>query len=197
MPQDNDSGPHSDETEEDVSVVTYASSGPVQPAVKAVYADGGLIKSNPSPYGGTWATCHVDDYGVRVWEDKGILLPARWNGMQLENNQSEFFALLQGIKALPDGWRGWAYSDNQNTIRRFRDPYGSMNGIPKAWVMELREERRRLGEISFVLLSGHPSKKALKEGIGRGGRPVSAFNVWCDKQCQELGRSWWESQRGA
>jgi hypothetical protein len=32
--------------------------------IVAVYADGGIIHRNPSPVGGTWSWCHVDDAGT-------------------------------------------------------------------------------------------------------------------------------------
>lgn len=175
-------------------------SGEPDRRVVAVYADGGLIKKNPSSYGATWATCHVDENDQRVWRASGMILPARWNGYQLENNQSEFFALLQGLKALPDGWRGYAYSDNQNTIRRFSDPYhATFNGIPKAWVQDMRDTWERLGSVRFTLLKGHPNKKNVEKSVKAGGvievdgKLVSHHNAWCDHECSRLATDWWKA----
>ncbi len=170
--------------------------------IKAAYADGGLIRSNPSRLGGTWAFALVGESNTRLQSGSGLILPARWNGFQIENNVTEFFALLQALKALPDGWWGTAFSDNQNTIRRFTHPHrATFTGIPKPWIVDLKDQIQRLGEVRFELLSGHPSKKALKEqernplvGAGKSGRFVSIHNVWADKECTRVGAEYMEAQ---
>jgi hypothetical protein len=40
--------------------------------IVSVYADGGVIGANPSPKGGTWAWCHVNDADHRVKSGSGL-----------------------------------------------------------------------------------------------------------------------------
>ncbi len=156
-------------------------------AAVAVYADGGVILSNPSAIGGTWATCHVDASGARIWEASGVILPADVGMPFVSNNQSEFYALLMGLEAVPDGWSGRACSDSSITLARFFR-MGKLNGIPFDWRARLSNVLGRLGRVESVLLDGHPTRAQLAAGIGRNGHPVSAHNCWCDRRCTEEAR---------
>lgn len=156
-------------------------------SVVAVYADGGVVRHNPSPYGGIWACCHVDEAGSRTWEDAGWLLPGEFNNGVVTNNQTEFYALLIALELVPAGWSGRACSDSNVTLLRFFRS-GRLNGIPMRWQHRLGRVLARLGAVEPVLLSGHPTRSQLAAGVGRGGRPVSEHNVWCDRRCGELAR---------
>lgn len=148
-----------------------------------VFADGGVVKVNPSPHGGTWAYCHVVG-GERVVEASGLLLPSDCGTDVVSNNQSEFFALLVALEAMPDGWSGTVYSDSGVTLQRFADPEAvKMKGIQDGWVQRLKAVRSRLGHLTFTLLGGHPNKKELEAGRRKDGKPVSPHNVWCDREC--------------
>lgn len=154
--------------------------------VIAVYADGGLIHSNPSTTGGTWATCHVDADGERVWSRSGVILADAADPLFAEvgNNQCEFYALLNGLEALPDGWSGTVYTDSLLTIRRFRDlERTGLAGIPNDWRRRAAVTLGRLGQLAYVLLDGHPTRVQLAAGVGKRGNPVSEHNVFCDKAC--------------
>lgn len=156
--------------------------------VREVYADGGCVRVNPSPHGGTWAWCHVNAAGERVAGASGTVRPADTGFPVVSNNQTEFLALLLCLEALPDGWAGRAFTDSGVTLTRFSHPNtAKTNGLPPAWVGRMRVTMDRLGEVEFVLLGGHPSKKELAAGVRKDGKPVSIFNVWCDEQCQRQG----------
>lgn len=168
--------------------------------VIAVYADGGLLKVNPSPIGGMWATCHVNAAGEMVWSDSGLVLAEVGDPFlsTVSNNVTEFRALLAGLEVLPDGWSGRACSDSLVTIRRFRDDAG-LAGIPIEWRRRMAVVLGRLGQIEYVLLDGHPSRAQLAEqeklgewvaGAGKRGNPVSKWNRWCDERCTEIGRAY-------
>lgn len=150
--------------------------------VVAVFADGGVIQHNPSDYGGTWGCCHVDQDDVRVLEMGGVILPSEVETTGVTNNQSEFMAMLQALEALPDGWSGKACSDSNITLMRF---FGcaKMRGIPVVWGQRMSRVLGRLGTITPVLLSGHPTRAHLASGVGKHGTPVSVHNAWCDKRC--------------
>jgi DNA modification methylase/ribonuclease HI len=158
-----------------------ADSPPEAPAVTEVFADGGVVLVNPSPHGGTWAWCHVSG-GERVREAGGTVTPAEIGMGKVSNNQTEFLALLLCLEALPDGWSGKVFTDSGVTLQRFRDA-AKTNGIPPVWVRRLAGVRHRLGELEYVLLGGHPSKADLARGSRSDGKPVSAFNKWCDEEC--------------
>ena len=161
--------------------------------VVAVYADGGLLKVNPSPIGGMYAACHVDADGERVWSASGLILADPSNPLfaVVGNNQCEFRALLAGLEALPDGWIGNVYTDSALTIHRFTDPErAGMAGIPVDWRRRLGQTLARLGGLFFTLLDGHPTRAQLAAGRGKRGNPVSVHQVWCDELCTKIGREY-------
>lgn len=155
--------------------------------IVAVFADGGVIRQNPSPIGGTWATCHVDADNWRAWRNSGVLVPADVGAESVTNNQTEYFGLLTGLEALPDGWSGRVCTDSLVTIRRFRDE-GRLAGIPLPWRKRMAMTLGRLGVLEYVLLDGHPTKAQLAAGVGKRGNPVSEHNAWADRECAEVGR---------
>ena len=55
---------------------------------------------------------------------------------------------------------------------------------------------RNWEQIRYVLLSGHPTKAQLALGIGKGGRPVSEHNVWCDHECGRRAKGFMEVING-
>ena len=149
--------------------------------IVALYADGGLIVKNPSPYGGTWAYCGVDAEGNRVLARSGwIEAPA---GRVITNNHTEQIALTLALEAMPDGWNGKVYSDSNIALGRVFRNYTTRN-LPQNISDRSRAAVRRLGHITAILLQGHPTKKDLECGIGAKRKlPVSIHNVWCDKAC--------------
>lgn len=161
--------------------------------VVAVYADGGLIRANPSPIGGMYAACHVNADGERVWSASGLILadPSDPLFVVVGNNQCEFRALLAGLEALPDGWSGTVYTDSLLTIRRFREPDAvGLGGIPDDWRRRAAHVLGRLGRLEYVLLDGHPSRAQLAAGVGKRGNPVSEHQVFCDELCTKIGREY-------
>lgn len=159
---------------------------PPAPGVVAVYSDGGLIRSNPSPIGGMWAWCHVDADDWRVREESGILEPSDVEGRDVTNHHTETYALLMALEALPDGWTGRACSDSRNALRVFFGE-GSLRNLPAAWRPRIGAVLRRLGRIEPIRLDGHPTRAQLAAGIGKRGAPVSEHNVRVDDLCTKAG----------
>lgn len=158
--------------------------------IRAVYADGGVIRKNPSILGGTWAWCHVDTDLLVVDQPElhilssgsGLLTPERAGFHLVSNNHTEYFALAKCLRELPDGWSGRVYSDSRITLGRFFEGWRNEN-LPEAWVERIRQELRRLGTLQWTLLDGHPTQAQLAAGIGKRGNACSSFNVWCDLRC--------------
>lgn len=151
-----------------------------------IFADGGLISSNPSREGGTWAWCWVDAYGQKINEGSGLLLPHE--GMELiTNNNTEVYALTKALESLPDGWSGKVLSDSQCALGWLFLGW-KVDNIPMPIRIPFLAQRQRhdLSLMTGILLDGHPSKKQLAEGIGKRGNKCSKFNVWADKKCQRL-----------
>lgn len=155
--------------------------------ITELYCDGGVIGSNPSAIGGTYA-------GLLVYEDGHVYgfsgaISAQDMGSDVTNNQTEMLALLRGLQKLPDDWCGTIYSDSQVTLGRAFLEWKWKN-IPE-WMHRLwRQQRGRLknwDQIQYALLDGHPTKAQLTAGIGKRGHPVSVHNVWCDHACTEAG----------
>lgn len=158
--------------------------------IVAVYADGGVIERNPSPYGGTWAYCHIDKEGNWVRGKGGVIkVPGT------SNNVSEFVAIVEGLDALPDGWSGTLYSDSQVSLGRFFSGW-ALKGIPRQLIDRGGVVLRRMGHIEPVLLQGHPTRAELERGIGnKHGYPVSRWNCWCDRTCTKLAREYMQPLR--
>ncbi len=150
--------------------------------IVAVYSDGGCIRANPSPIGGTWACVGVDADDLHVFEHSGVVRPTDLGGHPVTNNQMEFYALLVALESLPPRWSGRVCSDSQVTLGRF---FGGqkMTGIPLRWVTRASTAIGRAGTLEPMQLSGHPTREQLRRGIGKRGTPVSIHNVWADRQC--------------
>lgn len=149
----------------------------------SIFCDGGCIVKNPSIYGGTWCYVLVED-NKSISTASGIILPNDVGLPAITNNLSELFAALKGLAAAPTGWQGALYTDSLITLRRITTGE-KFNGIPQKLrekTLELRRGRKWQG----ILLSGHPTKAQLEIGIGRKGRPVSKWNVYCDQECKRL-----------
>lgn len=155
--------------------------------VVAVYADGGCVKVNPSPYAGTFAVVYVDKDNREIGHVAGYLEPATAQGIEtVENNLMETLAVLLGVEVLPDGWAGCVYTDNLNALRRITTPRKtSFNGPAQ----QLRERctiaRERLPKMTGQLLCGHPTREEIARGRGKRGYPVSVHNVRANALCNE------------
>jgi hypothetical protein len=151
--------------------------------VKAVYTDGGLIKKNPSPIGGSWAWCAVDS------EDRlsGNIVASYGGGCikpGITNNTVEYIAAVLAFEALPEGWSGLWLPDSENAVTRLL--YGGLCvGLPAKVKIRGDAAVKRLGAIKVQMLGGHPTKKDLITGIrARDGKLVSKWNVWVDQECK-------------
>lgn len=158
-----------------------------------IYADGGVIRMNSSPYGGTWAWCHVSA-GERVKMGSGCTVCAA--GERISNNTTEMIAVVAGLEAAPDGWEGFVFTDSWVTICRVNTAMGG--GWPKVAketppdvVDRLRKQLARPLLFSLVLLGGHPNRKELEAGYRKDGKPVSKHNVWCDEACKLAAVEFW------
>lgn len=157
-------------------------------AVVSVYADGGVVGRNPSPKGGTWAYLHLDAGGNMVANRCGVVTPERDGAglATISNNFTELWAALLGLEALPDGWAGTLYTDSEVTRGRLVNARPSFTNIPECVQERVVRVKARLGPFTAVLLSGHPTQEQLARGTGKGGRPVSRWNVLCDQICTRL-----------
>lgn len=154
-----------------------------------VYSDGATIGANPSLLGGVWAYCLVNAQGERVTGKAGILRPEDVGGGAVTNNQSELYALVRAILALPSDFDGTLFSDSQISLGRIQQGW-ALGGIPPMLVTLLREAKAHLALLNGVryqLLKGHPNRYELAAGVAKNGLPVSEWNVACDEQCRRLG----------
>jgi ribonuclease HI len=150
-------------------------------AVTDVFCDGGVCVKNPSPHGGTWAWCHVTAAGEVAASASGTVTPAECGTPAVSNNQTEFLAALLALEALPAGWSGRVLSDSGVTIARFQG--ARTRGLSDAWVSRMDAALARLGTLEWVLLGGHPTRADLGKGFRSDGKPVSKWNVHCDREC--------------
>jgi ribonuclease HI len=163
-----------------------------------LFADGGVIKKNPSTIGGTWAFRIVLNGVVRC-ERSGVITPAEAQLPAITNNLTEMIAVVQGLKqlTLTPQFCGTVYSDSQITLGRVFEGW-KWTGIP-TWLhlqfQRAREGLKRWDQIQHVLLAGHPTRAQLEAGIGRHGYPVSEHNVWCDKACTQAALEYLKEQQ--
>jgi ribonuclease HI len=155
--------------------------------IVAIYADGGLVRCNPSPYAGAWAWCHINAWGVIVARNSGIV---PWTGiwMGVTNNEMEATALIEGLESLPEWWTGRVCSDSQVALGWVlaRDGVGYQSKCPAALRQRAIRATQRLGHIRRVLMNGHPSQKDLARGFGSRGLPCDSYQVVCDTECSRL-----------
>lgn len=158
--------------------------------IAALYADGGVIGTNPSTLGGTWAYVLVDDDGQSLDEQSGIVTAAGAGVGAVTNNYTEFLALVLGMEALPEGWRGTIFSDSMISLGRLFRGW-KMTGIPAPLVKRggIALQRLDLVNVRHVLLDGHPTRAQLRAGVGKRGNPVSVWNVRCDTLCSAQART--------
>jgi ribonuclease HI len=161
--------------------------------IVALYCDGGVIRVNPSPVGGTWAWIAVDAAGMRLGAASGVI-PAPPGGT-VSNNLSEFVAAVRALESVPPEWTGTLYTDSNVTRGRLMDGW-ALNGLPPEWIARgaaALQRHTRAGQRTFraVLLQGHPTAADLAAGVGaKRGLPVSAYNVACDAECTKLARAY-------
>lgn len=172
-----------------------------------IYADGGCINKNPSPFGGTWAWLAADEDDDALHAEHGWFTPPAYNdggrelvdGIQTAgNNQAEFLALalaMQAIKGPRPGWSGLILTDSQLTINRWSKAAG-LRGIPFIWRRFMGTILRMPGRLSFQLLDGHPTMAQLASGVGKRGNPVSVHNKECDSLCRISGEAAQRTGRG-
>lgn len=156
----------------------------------AVYTDGGVIRKNPSPHGGTWAWCAIDAAGVLLRDDSGLVTPADVGLPAVSNNLTELLAAVKAMAGLPDLWEGTIYTDSFVTLCRITTGK-KFAGIPAGLVETCRFHRGRLRH-KAALLGGHPNRAELAAGVRKDGTPVSQWNVRCDKECGRLAAAFME-----
>jgi len=164
--------------------------------ITELYVDGGIIGTNPSMIGGTWACRLISDAGF-CHDFSGVIQPHQISNMfePVTNNQTEMMAFLEGLRKLPEQFKGTIYSDSAVTLGRAFNGW-KWNNIPSWMHRVYLAQRKRLvnwDEIKHVLLDGHPTKKQLEAGIGKRGGPVSKHNVWCDEACRQAGEAFMEN----
>jgi hypothetical protein len=104
----------------------------------------------------------------------------------ITNNFTEFLAMLHALEAMGEGWSGYVYCDSMLTLGRFFQGWKNKN-IPDEFIVRAQLAVKRLGKITPVHISGHPTKKDLVKGMTKSGRPVSKWNEYVDKLCTEAG----------
>lgn len=154
-----------------------------------LYTDGGVISKNPSPIGGTWAWCLVDGDTLIEQSNGGVFHTdvVQFPGGLVTNNQTELFAVVQGLSQLDSDVLVEVCSDSAVTLGRIFKNFAFSN-IPFWMKSALEIEKERLvhfSKFTYTQLDGHPTKAHLLAGIGKRGNPVSKWNVLCDKLCNE------------
>lgn len=153
-----------------------------------LYADGGVIRQNPSPFGGTWAICMVNHLDQLVWKNSGIISPEDMETPFVTNNQTELLAVIYGLQRVMTSENDLEVcSDSQITLMRVFG-HSPFNNIPEWMINLLRWEQKRLTyfkKFTHTLMDGHPTKAQVESGIGKKGHVTSKWNVLCDKLCNE------------
>ncbi len=84
--------------------------------IRELYIASGLIGSNPSMIGGTYAWRLTFDHRDPV--DCAAVLPMSEIGGPVTNNQAEMLALLTGLERLPESFCGSIHSQSMVTLGR-------------------------------------------------------------------------------
>lgn len=154
--------------------------------IHSVFVDGGVIKRNPSTYGGTWAYVFVDENDQEIGRRSGYVTPQEIGLPTITNNLTELLAAVNAMLHLPEDFAGTIHTDSFVTLCRITARNPKMNGIPDHLQDRMWVARKRLvnfGKHMVVQVDGHPTKDQLFKGKGKRGNPVSKFNVLCDDLC--------------
>ena len=168
--------------------------------IERLYTDGGVLGSNPSARGGTWAWVQVS-CGERVQRGYGWVTPrelAAWSqdgemGREVvTNNMTELLAAVLGMEELPDGWGGELVTDSHVTLTRVvrLRKQAKLNGIPLSLQRRLADCKARLGPYR---VSPEPAICPVPIACGstRDGVPVSIHNVYVDCLCARAAREFY------
>jgi ribonuclease HI len=155
-----------------------------------LYADGGVIDKNPSPIGGTWAWILVDSRNDQVLDrNYGVIIHTETIPMSedgtVTNNQTELFALLQGLSKLPIDALVEVRSDSNVSLGRLFRGWQFSN-IPWWMKTSLDMQISRLvnwNQFTYTLMDGHPTALQLRSGFGKRRNVTSKWNVACDALC--------------
>ena len=151
-----------------------------------LFTDGGCILKNPSEIGGTWAyvvrhrATHSDEWEI-IKRESGVILPSPKYGRTISNNLTELYAIIQASKGL--GTNVLCMTDSLVSMLRASGLTLKYNGLPDAFVNEMKEQLSTTTKWGYVLLSGHPTTKQLARGVGKRGTPCHELNKWCDEEC--------------
>ena len=164
-----------------------------------LYCDGGVVKQNPSPFGGTWAWVAVEPRRISldgrevnsgdetIAEACGSLTPKQVGPeyTAISNNFMELFAAYKALKAIEQidiPQPGVLWTDSEVTMHRLTNGR-SFAGIPQWLRLEVLSLRRRGWKIKLV--AGHATRKELWEGQTEKGVPTSKWNNWCHNECEK------------
>lgn len=152
----------------------------------SAYSDAGIIGGEMP--GLTWAFCHVGANDNLIQIETGIMLCASLGVPKMNSALAETYAAMRALWPLPDGWEGTFYCDNETAIGRIFWQW-ACDGVPPWLAESARAQGARLRIRQPILLGGHPIAKTndLENGFrARDGKPVSKWNVLCDKHCERL-----------
>ncbi len=155
--------------------------------VPCVFTDGGLMSSNPSTVGGTWAWVRINEEGDVTDCKSGVLLPHHLQLTTVTNNQSEMTAIYKALKGIPSGWKGRLYSDSQICLTWIQSKKKWKN-CPEWLESMVKTEIQRIhnsgGCVYFRHLDGHQE-----------GSHFHQWNCRCDQMCNEQ-RTLYEERNG-
>lgn len=140
--------------------------------ITELYIASGLIGSNPSAIGATYANRLIHHSG-RGFDQSGVL-PAwkiEFHGV-VTNNQAEMYAMLEALRRLPEGFSGSIYSRSNVTLGRISKGWRWTN-IPSWMHMVFIVNRKRLmnwDQIKFILVDAkHEHYKACEQLCAAAG----------------------------
>lgn len=144
--------------------------------VSVVIADGGTVGANGKCSATTWAYVFVDKNENIIKQESG------WTTDFITSPQAEINAIITALENLPEGWSGELRSDCLYAINCLFYGWSQKKVDPQ---LKERWNKLKLGRITTVHLSGHPTKRELETGISKTGRPVCRFNKLADELCTE------------
>lgn len=145
-----------------------------------LHSDGGLLSSNPSEIGLTWAWVLVND-GMEIDRCSGSHMPAEFRMRKVSSNLAELIAAVYGLEAVGKRKAIW-FTDSEVTVERMKRGHEVWINTPEDFVRRAIAVRESF--LSVILLAGHPSRADLARGVNKEGVPVSKWNKVCDDLCK-------------
>ena len=155
--------------------------------ILAGFCDGGVMGSNPSKLGGTWAWCHIGAGNERIATKSGMIKTIPGKRDEITNNEMELAAMIYLLQSFPERWSGQVFTDSRLTVLRIKAVQNgrSTREISMKSIVLIKAALDRLSTVEVYWLPGHSREPFPFLVYGLGTVDVNPHNRWCHQACDD------------